>query len=94
MTRATRADAYEEGRLHRGPCGHFVPCGCQGVAGCCFSCTLPKCRFDAGGNLRIQLRRHRQDQARVMRSAGRTRQEIADFLGVTLSSVDKLLKRR
>lgn len=90
--RVTRADAYEEGREYRGRCGHLMPCGCTAVAACCFDCTLPKCRFDAGGNLRIQLARHRKDQISILGREGLSRAEIARRLGIGLRSVYRLLK--
>ena len=45
----TRKDAFPEGITGRAPCGHTAPCGCEGVASCCFACPLPRCRYDYGG---------------------------------------------
>lgn len=92
QTRATRADAYVEGREGRSLCGHLLPCGCTGVAACCFQCSLPKCRFDAGGNLLVQLSHHRRDQVKVLAGQDLSLAEIAKRVGIGLRSVYRLLK--
>ena len=93
-TRATRSDAYDEGREQRAPCGHLAPCGCslpdRLIADCCFQCPLTKCRYDEG--TRHQRAHERESTVIALNNDRVPRPDIAQKVGISLRRVHHYLQ--
>ena len=88
----TRSDALPEGERHTlAPCGHSIPCGCAGVAACCFNCPLPRCRYEMVGGLRAIRNGERNPAIVAARAAGERPDDIARRFGIGRRMVQKVL---
>lgn len=82
--RSPRAEAYPENVGYRDT-------GCA-YAPRCLECPFRVCRYDVGAGLGIRtlLSEHRDREIREARARGESRTEIAQRLGVSVRTVDRV----
>lgn len=86
-----RKDALPDGLQARLPCGHVALCGCKGVASCCFSCPLPRCRYDGDHRgITTILNESRNKEIVRLRRSGETVDSIASRFHITRRTVFRL----
>lgn len=81
--RRVRSDALSE-------TAHYADTGCS-VSPSCFTCPLPRCRYDMPGGARAVLNVARDAEMRAAHAGGEPAQFIAERLGVSVRTVFRVL---
>jgi hypothetical protein len=67
--------------------------GCD-ISESCFSCPLPRCRYEERGGLRAIINAHRDNQMIQLRLAGMAVEDLADRFGVSRRTVFRVIGGR